>query len=87
MSTTETSSQPKLPEYLQAKIKKGWAQKQQLEPTNRAIRHLAQFIPLLKSAEMASKPLFGDQQIPGQDATLVAHGVSLKAVILREWKW
>ena len=40
--------------------------------SRRAIEHMAQYIPAFRSAEVASKPLFGAQQIPGDDPTLRA---------------
>jgi len=41
-----------------------------------AIRHMTQFIPDFTRAVVASKPLFGAQQIPGDDADLRAADVS-----------
>jgi len=44
--------------------------------TKSAIKHLSQFIPAFSHAEVGSKPLFGAQQIPGDDPTLRVAEVS-----------
>ncbi|MFC3023146.1 FAD-dependent oxidoreductase [Vibrio zhugei] len=72
------SAQPELPEYLQLKLNKGWSEADQVERTGLAIQHMAQFMPSFNSADIAGKPLFGAQQIPGSDATLRAADVSLE---------
>ncbi|GLT14096.1 FAD-dependent oxidoreductase [Vibrio algivorus] len=74
--STDESSQPKLPEYLVNKIIHGWSKEQQTIRTNKAIKHMAQFIPSFASATLGGKPLFGAQQIPGTDITLRAASVS-----------
>lgn len=74
--STDESSQPKLPEYLVNKIIHGWSEEQQTIRTNKAIKHMAQFIPSFASATLGGKPLFGAQQIPGTDITLRAASVS-----------
>lgn len=70
------SSQPKLPEYLLNKIQKGWSEEQILHRTRLAIEHISRFIPSFSDAEVAGVPLFGAQQIPGNDSTLRAADVS-----------
>ncbi|WP_350617216.1 hypothetical protein, partial [Pseudomonas sp. HY7a-MNA-CIBAN-0227] len=42
------------------------------------IAHLARYIPAFKEASVEGKPLFGAQQIPGEDASLRAAGVSFE---------
>lgn len=74
--STKQSSQPKLPVSLVNKIIHGWAHDEQKERTNKAIKHMAQFIPSFSSATFAGKPLFGAQQVPGTDITLRAASVS-----------
>ncbi|MFH0258477.1 FAD-dependent oxidoreductase [Vibrio rumoiensis] len=74
--STEESSQPKLPVHLVNKIIHGWSEEQQTIRTNKAIQHMAQFIPSFASATLGGKPLFGAQQIPGTDITLRAASVS-----------
>ncbi|MBD1559045.1 FAD-dependent oxidoreductase [Vibrio sp. S9_S30] len=80
VTSTEKSSQPKLPSHLLSKIDAGWSEEEQLERTNRAIEHMSQFIPSFATAKMASKPLYGAQQIPGEDSTLRASDISLEGV-------
>lgn len=75
-TSTAESSQPKLPDYLVNKIIHGWTEQQQAERTQKAIQHMAQFIPSFASAFLGGKPLFGAQQIPGTDITLRAASVS-----------
>ncbi len=64
------SSQPKLPEHFMEKIEKGWSAKERDERTRRAIMHLARFLPDFTEATVGGPPLFGAQQIPGEDPTL-----------------
>lgn len=78
VTSNDKSSQPALPNYLLSKIEAGWSESEQMTRTNRAIEHIAQFIPSFASAEMASKPLYGAQQIPGEDSTLRASDISVE---------
>ncbi|CSB07236.1 oxidoreductase [Vibrio cholerae] len=71
--------QPQLPLYLQHKIERGWPMSAQQERTVRAIQHMSRFVPSFDNAEFAGKPLFGAQQIPGDDVTLRAADVSFEA--------
>ncbi len=64
------SSQPRLPEHFMEKIEKGWSPKERDERTRRAIEHLARFLPDFAWAGVGGPPLFGAQQIPGEDPTL-----------------
>ena len=72
------SAQPKLDEKYVNKIYKGWSKSDIEKRSSLAIEHLAQFIPSFKDATIASKPLFGAQQIPGEDASLRAADVSFE---------
>ena len=54
----------------------GWEISLQTERTQRAIRHLSQFMPDFIEATPAGKPLYGAQQIPGDDVTLRAANIS-----------
>lgn len=78
VASTEKSSQPELPSYLSNKIKHGWTVEQQSERTNRAIQHMSKFIPSFSGAKSEGKPLFGAQQVPGNDVTLRAADVSFE---------
>jgi hypothetical protein len=76
VSNTPLSCQPKLGQNFIDKIEKSWSKKETEERTNSAIKHLSQFIPAFSKAKVASKPLFGAQQIPGDDPTLRVAEVS-----------
>ncbi len=70
------SCQPQLPQNLMEKIVKNWSKEEMRMRTQSAIKHLARFIPSFDSATVGSKPLFGAQQIPGDDPTLRVAEVS-----------
>ncbi|WP_457602841.1 FAD-dependent oxidoreductase [Nitratifractor sp.] len=70
VASTETSSQPRLPEHFLEKIERGWSDTERDERTRRAIEHLARYLPDFSEAEVGGPPLFGAQQIPGEDPTL-----------------
>lgn len=70
------SCQPNLDETFINKIEKSWKKEELEERTRNAIKHLAQFIPKFESATVGSRPLFGAQQIPGDDPTLRVAEVS-----------
>ena len=75
-SSCDLSAQPQLPEELNKKLTKGWDIETQSKRTQRAIKHLAQFMPEFTHAIPAGKPLYGAQQIPGDDVTLRATNIS-----------
>jgi hypothetical protein len=68
--------QAKLGDPFIKKLEKGWSQKEIEERTLRAIAHISPFIPRFNDATVASKPLFGAQQIPGDDPSLRVAEVS-----------
>ncbi len=70
------SCQPHLKQNFMEKIEKSWSKEETAERTASAIKHLAQFIPDFSTATVGSKPLFGAQQIPGDDPTLRVAEVS-----------
>ena len=70
VANTPQSCQPQLPQTLLEKIEHDWQWSETVERTQNAITHLARFIPSFTSADVASKPLFGAQQIPGNDPSL-----------------
>ncbi|CAH0536898.1 hypothetical protein VMF7928_00788 [Vibrio marisflavi CECT 7928] len=76
VSSCEKSSQPTLPQRFRKKIDKGWSNDVIDVRTNKAIQHLSQFIPSYISAQRLSKPLYGAQQIPGDNVTLRSADVS-----------
>ncbi|NLS13389.1 FAD-dependent oxidoreductase [Vibrio sp. SM6] len=78
VKSSQNSAQPELPKAHVAKIRQGWPQEELETRTQAAIAHLSQFIPRYGSAEPAGKPLFGAQQVPGDDISLRAADVSFE---------
>ena len=76
VANSTVSCQPHLKQNFIEKIEKSWSKEETIERTTSAIKHLAQFIPDFSSATVGSKPLFGAQQIPGDDPTLRVAEVS-----------
>jgi hypothetical protein len=76
VSSTPFSCQPKLKQNFIDKIEKSWRKEEINKRTKAAIEHIAQFIPTFSKASVGSKPLFGAQQIPGDDPTLRVAEVS-----------
>jgi hypothetical protein len=70
------SAQPQLASRFIEKIDKQWPEQLVNNRTLGSIEHIAQFIPAFTQAKVAAKPLFGAQQIPGEDADLRAADVS-----------
>ena len=68
-----------MPDYLQSKLTQGWEANEIELHTLRAIDYLSQFIPQFQTAIVESKPLFGAQQIPGDDDSLRTADVSFDA--------
>ena len=69
MSETD-SAQPKLPAKFIAKITKQWPEDVAQLRTQKSINYMAKFIPDFSTASVGGKPLFGAQQIPGDQADL-----------------
>jgi len=76
VGSTPQSAQPDLSARFIEMIDQQWEWSCVEKRSRRAIEHMAQYIPAFKHAEVASKPLFGAQQIPGDDPTLRAADVS-----------
>ncbi len=72
------SAQPKLANDFLDKIDKNWKFSEVAERSQSAIKHISYYIPSFSSGKVASKPLFGAQQIPGTDASLRAADVSFE---------
>ncbi|MEA1982981.1 MAG: FAD-dependent oxidoreductase [Campylobacterota bacterium] len=79
VASCDESSHPKLDEIFLQKINRGWHSSVIEERTASAIEHLTQYIPAFKDAKIASRPLYGAQQIPGYDKTLRASEVSFES--------
>ena len=76
VTSCEQSAQPKLAPHFLQKIEGQWPEQSVKERTESNIHHVAQYIPGFASAQTAAKPLFGAQQIPGEDPDLRAADVS-----------
>ena len=76
--SSKESAQPQLEQKFLNKITKSWKFSDAIERSRSSIDYLSKFIPEFKSAQVASKPLYGAQQIPGEDATLRAAAVSFE---------
>lgn len=72
------SAQPQLGQKYINKIDRHWKFSDVADRSHAAIAHLAQYIPEFASGKVASKPLYGAQQIPGNDPTLRAADVSFE---------
>jgi 2-polyprenyl-6-methoxyphenol hydroxylase-like FAD-dependent oxidoreductase len=70
------SAQPNLPKNLSDKITYYWPEATAKHRTQRSIDFMANFIPVFGNAQVGGKPLFGAQQIPGEDPNLRASDVN-----------
>ena len=77
VKSSKESAQPQLDNRFVEKIDKSWKFSDVKKRSELAISHVANFIPAFKEGEVASKPLYGAQQIPGKDASLRASDVSI----------
>ena len=77
--STEESAQPQLPVPFLEKIERGWPRERLVERTEAAIRYVAQYLPAFQDAKVASQPLYGAQQVPGDEISLRAADVSFEA--------
>ena len=68
---------PKIDKFFTDIVEKGWDKNLVEERTKKAIQHMQQFIPNFQ-AKGAYKPLYGIQQIPGDDPDLRAAEVSFE---------
>jgi hypothetical protein len=76
VKSSRYSSQPKLDTRFIKKIEGGWSKECVDTRTKKAIKHISKYIPAFKDAVVTKKPLYGAQQIPGDDETLRAANVS-----------
>lgn len=76
VASSAQSAQPKLAHRFIEKIDKQWPEQLVNNRTLGSIDYLAQYITGFSQANVAAKPLFGAQQIPGDDADLRAADVS-----------
>lgn len=76
VKSTSQRAQPILEENFIRKIDHGWEREEVKERTDNAIKHVGQFVPAFTQASVGTRPLFGAQQIPGDDPTLRVAEVS-----------
>lgn len=76
VKSCEKSSQPKLGKDFELRLTPKWPQKEIEKRTQLAIDLIAKFIPKFKNSKVSPKPLWGAQQIPGNDKDLRAFDVS-----------
>ncbi|CAA6823573.1 MAG: Unknown protein [uncultured Sulfurovum sp.] len=76
VTSTDTSAQPRLKNHFIQKLDEGWEESHVEQRTQNAIEHVAQFMPEFCEASVGAFPLFGAQQIPGDDPTLRVAEVS-----------
>jgi len=72
------SAHPKLDKEFLEKIYTQWRSDEVQQRTQKAILHVSRFIPSFKKSLATQKPLYGAQQIPGNDADLRAAEVSFE---------
>ncbi|SHO81749.1 hypothetical protein MNB_SV-15-1021 [hydrothermal vent metagenome] len=70
VKNSNNSSQPILDKKFITKIEKKWNKEDIDKRTQKAINHIKQYIPSFQNVQVASKPLYGAQQIPGNNANL-----------------
>jgi len=68
--------QPELGRDFIQKIEDSWEVDERDKRTTNAIKHISQYIPQFQSAKYGYKPLYGAQQIPGDDPSLRVAEVS-----------
>lgn len=70
VKTKGNDAQPEFDEDIKRKLKYGWKEDEIKTRTENAIDYIAKFVPSFKSATIGGPPLYGAQQIPGDDVTL-----------------
>ncbi len=68
--------QPEFNQNIQDKLKNGWLEEEIEFRTTNAIKYISEFVPSFETAEIGGPPLFGAQQIPGNDPELRVGEVS-----------
>lgn len=74
--TKENDAQPKFTDTINQKLNKGWDNDEVTIRTENAIEFVAKFVPSFKTATLGGPPLYGAQQIPGNDPNLRVGEVS-----------
>lgn len=76
VKTKGNDAQPEFNEDIKRKLKYGWKEDEINSRTENAINYIAKFVPSFKSATVGGPPLYGAQQIPGDDISLRVGEVS-----------
>ena len=76
VASSADTAQPRLPAELAEKLVAPWPPELVRQRTEDSIAHMARYIPSFASARGAARPLFGAQQIPGDDPDLRVADVS-----------
>ncbi|MFT7824111.1 MAG: FAD-binding oxidoreductase [Sulfurimonas sp.] len=79
VKSTGESAQPRLTKHFMEKIDRNWKFTEAAQRSRSAVKHLSRFIPAFEKGKVASKPLYGAQQIPGMDPSLRAADVSFES--------
>src|SRR5690554_4404626 len=72
----DNEAQPEFNDDIKQKLFCGWESEDIHSRTENAIASVSHFVPEFKTATVGGPPLFGAQQIPGDDATLRVGEVS-----------
>ncbi|MFB9052392.1 hypothetical protein ACFFVB_04805 [Formosa undariae] len=76
VQSKDNISQPEFNEGITQKLNSGWETDEIKSRTENAIDSVVKFIPSFQSAQVGGPPLFGAQQIPGNDPSLRVGEVS-----------
>ena len=76
VKTKGSGAQPEFDDDIKRKLKYGWEEDEINNRTEGAIDYIAKYIPSFESANVGGPPLFGAQQIPGDDVNLRVGEVS-----------
>jgi L-2-hydroxyglutarate oxidase LhgO len=76
VQSKEDDVQPEFDESINQKLSSGWEIEEIKTRTKKGIEYISQFVPNFSSATVGGAPMFGAQQIPGDDITLRVGEVS-----------
>jgi hypothetical protein len=76
VQSKSNKTQPQFSADIKQKLDHGWEEDEIKIRTKKAIEFVAKFVPSFKSATVGGPPLYGAQQIPGDDPTLRVGEVS-----------
>lgn len=76
VQSKENEAQPQFNEDINQKLYRCWKEEEIKTRTENAIGFIAKFVPSFKSATVGGPPLYGAQQIPGDDPSLRVGEVS-----------